>query len=214
MSATDAADPTDAAAPRIGEPEPLVAVGELVDATYRLNLAVATSDLDAAVLREARARLDEVSSLLEQRTRPRARRAPFDAPGRARATGTPYRLCALTPWGVPIEVTIGPDDTLSARLEANALHEGPPECVHGGVAGYLMDCLLGVLIQASGRRAVTARLELDYLAPTPLDRPLDLSARVTAQRGRKIHAEGRIEYDGAPTVRAHGLFVEIDRSPR
>ncbi len=63
------------------------AVLDLVDATHRLNLAVATTDLDEATLRRAdRAR----------RPRNRARRAPpgpggavgFEAPGVARAGRT------------------------------------------------------------------------------------------------------------------------------
>ncbi|WP_181641671.1 hypothetical protein, partial [Nocardioides massiliensis] len=66
------------------EPAHREALEQLVDATYRLNLAVATSDLDEAVLREARAQLDAVSDRLGARTRTRAMRNSFEAPRQAR----------------------------------------------------------------------------------------------------------------------------------
>lgn len=189
------------------------ALAELVDATYRLNLAVATSDLDEEALRAARAQLDAVSAHLETRTRTRAMRNGFDAPRRARRERTPYRLCAYTPWGVPIEAEFGADgQSVRARFVPNALHEGPPDSMHGGVGGYLMDCILGILIQAQDKRAVTARLEIDYRARTPLDEEVELHGRITRREGRKVWAEGWVAYAGTRTLEASGLFVEIGES--
>ncbi|MDP9823960.1 acyl-coenzyme A thioesterase PaaI-like protein [Nocardioides massiliensis] len=193
------------------EPAHREALEQLVDATYRLNLAVATSDLDEAVLREARAQLDAVSDRLGARTRTRAMRNSFEAPRQARREGTPYRLCGYTPWGVPIEARFEDDgQAVRSRFVPNALHEGPPDGMHGGVGGYLMDCVLGILIQAQDKRAVTARLEIDYRARTPLDQEMELYGRITRREGRKIWAEGWIESGGTRTLEASGLFIEIE----
>ncbi|WP_244928612.1 PaaI family thioesterase [Nocardioides sp. W7] len=195
------------------DPEHRAAALDLVDATNRLNLAVATTDLDEATLRRARTVLDELTTELGRRRRDRVIRAGFEAPGKALAAGLPYRICALNPWGVPLEVHFGADEAYAA-LTANALHEGPMDSVHGGVAAWLMDTMLGIIMQANGRRAVTARLEVDYRIRTPLDQPLTLQAGVTRREGRKIWVEGWIEHEGRRTVEATGLFVEVDQAVR
>lgn len=182
---------------------------ELVEAAHRLNLAVATTDMDEATLGRARGLLDQVTEELGQQRRARVVRAGFEAPARARDAGLPYRVSVLNPWGVPLEVRFGADEA-HATLVANALHEGPLDSVHGGVSGWLMDTMLGLLMQVGGRPAVTARLELDYRIRTPLDQPLTLHARVARREGRKTWIEGWIEHDGRRTVEASGLFVEVE----
>jgi len=190
-----------------------VAVLDLVDATHRLNLAVATTDLDEATLRRARGVLDDLATELGECRRDRVVRVGFEAPGIAREAGLPYRICAMNPWGVPLEVEFGTDEA-HATLVANALHEGPMDSVHGGVGAWLMDTMLGLIMQAQDQPAVTARLEIDYRARTPLDEPLTLRARVARREGRKTWIEGWIEHDGRHTLEATGLFVEVDRTRR
>jgi acyl-coenzyme A thioesterase PaaI-like protein len=85
--------------------------------------------------------------------------------------------------------------------------------VHGGYLAHLMDCMLGTLIQATGRRSVTGTLDLRYHARTPLDVPLELGARILATSGRKTTAEAWVEVDGARTVEARGLFIELREAP-
>ncbi len=77
-----------------------------------------------------------------------------------------------------------------------------------------MDCMLGILIQARGRRGVTAKLDLRYLRRTPLDAPLQLGSRITKVDGRKVWAEGWIEHEGERTVVAEGLFIEVEADVR
>ena len=104
-------------------------------------------------------------------------------------------------------------DAASATTVPNALYEGPPESVHGGYLAHLMDCMLGTLVQATGRRSVTGTLDLRYLARTPLDVPLELGARILETTGRKTTAEAWVEVDGARTVEARGLFIELREVP-
>jgi hypothetical protein len=54
---------------------------------------------------------------------------------------------------------------------------------------------------------MTGTLTVRYLAPTPLDRPLDVSARVLSRERRKTTVEGWISVDGTPTVLGTGIFV-------
>ncbi|KDE11072.1 hypothetical protein N505_0122835 [Rhodococcus aetherivorans] len=100
--------------------------------------------------------------------------------------------------------------TRRARLIANALHEGPPDSVHGGFSAHLLDCMLGILMQARGSRSLTASLDLRYLRRTSLDEPLDLYSRIVEIEGRKTVAGGWIECRGECTVEARGVFVRVE----
>jgi acyl-CoA thioesterase FadM len=56
---------------------------------------------------------------------------------------------------------------------------------------------------------VTASLKIDYLAPTPIDRPVELRARVREARGRKRVVECTVRSDGRDVVRAEVVAVEV-----
>ncbi|NLU84092.1 PaaI family thioesterase [Rhodococcus sp. HNM0569] len=176
-------------------------------------LAVTVTDTDVETLRAVCDDIQVSMRTLGARTRPRATRVPFDRPGRARIDGEPWTMSAFNPTAPAFDVVFGEHDA-RARLVANALYEGPPDNVHGGVGAHLMDCMLGVLLQAQGRRSVTATLDLRYLRRTPLDEPLDLYSRIVETRGRKTVAEGWIEHAGTRTVEARGLFVEVPAPTR
>ncbi len=189
-------------------------VAELSAATRRLMLAAATTDVDVEEMRIARARMDELAVLLERRTRPRALRASFDGPSLAREAGPEaiWPIFRFNPQARPLDLRFD-GDTASATTIPNALYEGPPESVHGGFLAHLMDCMLGTLVQTTGRRAVTATLDMRYRARTPLDRPIELGARIVEASGRKIVAEAWVEADGVRTVEATGLFIELKEVP-
>jgi acyl-coenzyme A thioesterase PaaI-like protein len=87
------------------------------------------------------------------------------------------------------------------------MFEGPIGWVHGGYSAMVMDAIMGTLVRALGTSAMTGTLTVRYLAPTPLDRPLDVSARVLSRERRKTTVEGWISVDGTPTVLGTGIFV-------
>ncbi|MCF8785077.1 PaaI family thioesterase [Rhodococcus ruber] len=187
------------------------ATAELVAATRALMLAAATTTADADTVRAARVTIAELAETLGSRPRPRVLRPPFDGPSRSRDTGgrEPWALFTHNPMGIPLEIYFGADEA-RARLVANALHEGPPDSVHGGFSAHLLDCMLGTLMQARGSRSLTASLDLRYLRRTPLDEPLDLYSRIVETEGRKTVAEGWIECRGERTVEARGVFVRVE----
>ncbi len=189
-------------------------VAALAAATRRLMLAAATTDVDLDELRAARARMDELTEALGRRTRPRALRASFDDPARAREVGPElaWPVFRFNPQALPLAIRFD-GDAAYATTVPNALYEGPPESVHGGYLAHLMDCMLGTLVQATGRRSVTGTLDLRYHARTPLDVPLELGAWIVSTTGRKTTAEAWVEVDGARTVEARGLFIELQEVP-
>lgn len=197
------------------EPADLPALAALTDEVRALVLAAGTTAVDDAELAEVTAAVADLRARLAARSRPRLVRMPFDAPARARETGERVRMGTFNPFGIPLVVRFDEDgDGATAELTADARHEGPREHLHGGISSWLMDCMLGILIQAHGRRRVTATLGVRYLRRTPLDVPLVLRARITRTDGRKVWAEGWIEADGERTVVAEGLFIEVETDAR
>lgn len=181
---------------------------DLVAATRELMLAAGTSDLDAAQLSTAAEQVRELARTLGERRRPRLVRAGFDGAAKAREQGVVWHSFVHNPMAIPLEM-IFEGDTARASLLPNALHEGPPDHLHGGFAAHVLDCLLGTLMQARGHRALTSTLNLRYLRRTPLDEPLEVFAELTSSEGRRHVVEGWISHDGKRTVEARGLFVDL-----
>lgn len=202
----------------VGEPLDAAELPELATLTEEVRalvLAAATTEVDPVELSEVAALVSDLRARLAVRARDRPVRAPFDGPARALATGTPYRLSTFNPFGIPLVIRFDEDARgASAELRADARHEGPRDHLHGGVSSWLMDCMLGILIQARGRRGVTAQLDTRFVRRTPLDVPLRLASRITDIEGRKVRVEGWIEADGERTVTAEGLFIEVTADVR
>jgi acyl-coenzyme A thioesterase PaaI-like protein len=90
-------------------------------------------------------------------------------------------------------------------------YEGPPSYLHGGMSALFMDQLLGAAAGAAGLWGMTARLELDYRRPVPLETRLVMRAAVTENTGRKTVLTGTIATVAAAEqtlVEARGIFVQ------
>ncbi|SEK73288.1 Thioesterase superfamily protein [Blastococcus sp. DSM 46786] len=207
--------PAPVAAERVADiaPERQQASIGLVAAARELMLAAALTDLEAGDLLAAQELVGRATALLGGRTRPRVLRPSFAGPAEARDAGEPYPMSVHNPMGLPLVIRFGSPTECRGTVTANALCEGPPESLHGGWSAWLMDCMLGILVQGQGRPAVTGTLAVRYLHRTPLDAPLELGSRIVDRDGRKITVEGWIEHDGQRTVEARGLFVELSPVP-
>lgn len=96
--------------------------------------------------------------------------------------------------------------------------QGAPGRVHGGVLAAALDEAMGILAWSLGRPCATARLEVDYLAPVPLDGVVRITARCTGRDGRKLFlaAEARLDdLPGPVAARAAALYVQarLDAGP-
>jgi acyl-coenzyme A thioesterase PaaI-like protein len=86
---------------------------------------------------------------------------------------------------------------------------GPTHVVYGGIIASVIDChsiitAIADLHRSAGREmgsdpplwAVTASLKIDYLAPVPIDQPMELRARVRERSGRKRVVECSVRSGG------------------
>ncbi|MGW2182315.1 PaaI family thioesterase [Streptomyces sp. NPDC001732] len=179
----------------------------MVEATRALAHAVGVAEVPGEDLAAATEAVRAVSRALEKQTRKRCVVEPFASTAESRQVV----LDRYNPGLIPLEVHFLDDGTAAATITMNALHRGPTDSVHGGVGALLMDDLLGILVRSKKLLCVTGTPNVRYLALTPLDRPLELGARLVAHSGRKVTAAGWIECAGVRRVEADGLFIEVAR---
>lgn len=101
-------------------------------------------------------------------------------------------------------------------------HIAIPGYVYGGLIASLIDCHCTGTASAAAYRAenrpmdslpplrfVTASLKVDYLKPTPLGVPLEIRARVTEIKGRKVILAATLSANGVVTARGEVVTVQV-----
>jgi acyl-coenzyme A thioesterase PaaI-like protein len=101
------------------------------------------------------------------------------------------------------------EDGVAGTVVLGAAYEGGPGLAHGGVLSLLFDHAMGQALFTAGYSAMTVSLEVGYRAPTPLDTPLAVSARLDRTDGRKLFVAGQIAVGGRVTAVAQGVFVQL-----
>ena len=118
----------------------------------------------------------------------------------------------MSPLGLDLAFATEPPG-FTAVFHPGPEHEGPRGHLHGGIAALCLDETMARLGYAlDGVHTVTAKLELKYRNPVPLDgqpvrveawREREESRRIQPVRGRVVMADGRV------AVEARGLFVQV-----
>ena len=99
----------------------------------------------------------------------------------------------------------------TAHFQLDRLHEGPPGYIHGGIVATLLDEAMSKLNRPLNVLAMTRHMEVDYLRPAPLYRPLVLVSRHLSREGRKLFHHAEIQSpSGEVLARAKGLFIVLD----
>ena len=114
------------------------------------------------------------------------------------------------------------DETVCTFQPAAHHMAGPTHVLNGGIIATVIDChavctAIADAYRAAGREigtapliwCVTAALKIDYLAPTPIDAPVELRARVREAKGRKRIVECVLTSGGTVRARAEVVAVEV-----
>jgi acyl-coenzyme A thioesterase PaaI-like protein len=188
--------------------ELLAAVSHLGTALRGLVDASVATTVGAAELREAAEQVRGVTERLAVSRRTASQLPALDDPIAFRRVYSPVSGVgsALAPPLVIRRV----DGGVVAETTLGLAYEGPPSYLHGGMSALFMDQLLGAAALAAGLWGMTARLELDYRGPVPLQTPIVMRAAVVEHSGRKVVVGGHIALAAEPErplVTAEGLFV-------
>ena len=111
------------------------------------------------------------------------------------------------------EIDLFRDSFVSGRTTSlGAAFEGAPGRAHGGVVGAILDETMGYVLPIIGVMAYTANLNIDYVAPAPLETDLTFTARLRDRDDRKLWIEAVGESPEGVFVRAEALFLTVDLS--
>jgi acyl-coenzyme A thioesterase PaaI-like protein len=116
-------------------------------------------------------------------------------------------------FGLQLEMEPSPDSGVDGRFFVKQDHQGPPSYAHGGVMAAALDEAMALVLLAEGTSAVTARLEVDLLAPAPVGTFVRVEAELEESDARtlRLRARARSE-DGGELAVARGVFVRVGPS--
>lgn len=99
---------------------------------------------------------------------------------------------------------------------------GPEEVLYGGIISAVIDChtvcsAIAKEYEAEGRPldshpliwCVTASLKVDYLKPTPIDKPIRLEAAIVNKEGSKIWLTCDVFSDDLKTAKGEVLAIRV-----
>lgn len=97
-------------------------------------------------------------------------------------------------------------DTYTTTFTGGLEHQSYDGIVHGGILSTLLDEIMAGYLYYKGYSAVTAKLDIRYRQPTPIQVPLKITGKVVSRKRSFYEMYGQITLpDG--TVTAEGTSV-------
>lgn len=97
--------------------------------------------------------------------------------------------------------------------EPRPFQQGYPERMHGGVVSALLDEAMGYATYYARLWCATARLNVRFRKPIPMDQTLRVEAWILKNRGRLVELRAELrQLDGAVLAEADGTFMKLDDS--
>ena len=87
--------------------------------------------------------------------------------------------------------TTGPRE-VTAEVNLADCYQGYPGIVHGGIIASMLDEVASRTVFTPSRIVVTAKLDVRYRKPTPVNTPLRLVGRLIEERGRVCKASAQL----------------------
>src|SRR5438270_8640893 len=97
------------------------------------------------------------------------------------------------------------------RFRLPKRYQGPPGHAHGGVIATLLDEAMGKVNKLRHVVALTKTMEIEYMRPVPLRKPIVVEGYEVSVHGRKHTNAAEIRNEaGEVLARSTGLFIVID----
>jgi acyl-coenzyme A thioesterase PaaI-like protein len=103
-------------------------------------------------------------------------------------------------------------DDVVADVTLRRAFEGAPGRAHGGIVAAAFDDVTGFVIAQLQEPAFTGELTVRYLAPVPVDQPLELRTRLDRRERRKLFISGEVRVDGAVIATCRAIYITVDPS--
>jgi len=126
-----------------------------------------------------------------------------------RAVGGGSNPTSVDLGNVRFEGTDGAGDIV-ADVRLRRAFEGAPGRAHGGIVAAAFDDITGFVIAQIQEPAFTGELTVRYLAPVPVDEPLELRARLDGRERRKLFISGEARAEGEVIATCRAIYVTVD----
>ena len=113
------------------------------------------------------------------------------------------------PTGVELEVRFD-DGEVIADVVLRRAFEGAPGRAHGGIVAAAFDDVTGFVIGKLQEPAFTGELTVRYLAPVPVDEPLEIRARLDGRERRKLLISAELRTSDAVVARCRAIYITVD----
>lgn len=104
---------------------------------------------------------------------------------------------------------IGRQPRIKGSLCLGERHQGVPGVAHGGAISALMDEAISTVLLGLGLRFVTARLDVQYLAPALIGQSLTVEAWLEHSEGRKYTVLAELRSEQAVVASATALSITV-----
>jgi acyl-coenzyme A thioesterase PaaI-like protein len=113
------------------------------------------------------------------------------------------------PTSVELDVRFEGADVV-ADVVLHRAFEGAPGRAHGGIVAAAFDDVTGFVIAQLQEPAFTGELTVRYLAPVPVDEPLELRTRLDGRERRKLFISGEARADGKVIATCRAIYITVD----
>jgi len=116
------------------------------------------------------------------------------------------------PQGLHLNFTLAPaGKSYICEFSLSENFVGPPGHAHGGIIATILDEAMGKANKLKSKVALTREMQVDYLRPVPLGKPLVAEGRVVRTRGRALYNLGELRNaKGDVLARSRGKFLSIN----
>src|SRR5262245_59515514 len=115
------------------------------------------------------------------------------------------------PTGVELAVHYEGDEIVGDVVLRSAF-EGAPGRAHGGIVAAAFDDVTGFVIGNLQEPAFTGELTVRYVAPVPVDEPLEIRARLDSRERRKLFISAEARADGKIVATCRAIYITVDPS--
>jgi acyl-coenzyme A thioesterase PaaI-like protein len=122
---------------------------------------------------------------------------------------------AVGGWSNPtsLELVVRYDaDEVVAGVVLRRAFEGAPGRAHGGIVAAAFDDVTGFVIGKLQEPAFTGELTVRFLAPVPVDEPLEIRARLDGRERRKLFISAEARAGEAVVATCRAIYITVDPS--
>jgi len=116
---------------------------------------------------------------------------------------------ATNPASVDVDIRFEGEEVIATVVLRRAF-EGAPGRAHGGIVAAAFDDVTGFVIGLLREPAFTGELTVRYVKPVPVDRPLEMRARLRGRERRKLFIEAEAHHGDELVATCKAIYITVD----